>query len=191
MINRYEDQLLRNTFIKRVIIPGIDISDKALEEYYMKNRNNFTKPAQYKIQKITAKTMDEARDIESNLQKGADFSWYLKKKSQDDEFLMSKDEWITKEKMPQPLRDIIDTLKIGDISPVIQNDDSQYAIYHLQGKIEEQFEEFNNVKDAVYRSYFSEQVNNTLDKYIAQLKTEAKIKIYDEAIQDLQDKLEK
>src|SRR4030043_2119143 len=63
MIYRYENQLLKNTFIKRIIIPKVIISDETLEDYYSNHQNSFIKPATYRIQLITVKTIDEAQDI--------------------------------------------------------------------------------------------------------------------------------
>jgi parvulin-like peptidyl-prolyl isomerase len=191
MLYCYENQLLKNTFIKRVIIPRIVISDKTLEDYYSKHQKSFIKPATYRIQQITVKTMDEARDILNNLKNGADFSWMTKRRSTDS--AASKDGdvgWVTKVDLPEPLRNIMDTLKPGDISPIVKVD-SFYTIVHLREKIEEKVKEFNEVKDAVYRACFNEQINTMLDKYVNQLKADAQIKIYDEEIRTLEEKLQK
>src|SRR4030043_240272 len=83
MIYRYENQLLKNTFVKRVIIPKIVISNKTLEDYYSSHQNSFINPAQFRIQQITVKTMDEAQEVLNNLQNGADFTWLVKRRSVD------------------------------------------------------------------------------------------------------------
>jgi len=189
MIYRYENQLLKNTFIKRIIIPRVAISDKELEEYYLKHPERFIKPATYRIQLITVKTIDEAQDIMNNLQSGADFSWVAKKRSTDS--TASKGGvigWITKAELPGPLRDIIDTLKPGDISSIIKID-SQYKIIRLQGKIEEGVEEFNKVRGEVYRGCYAEQIDNLYNDYVKELTKEAKIEIYEKEIQSLEEKL--
>ena len=56
MVNRYKNQLLKNTFIKRVIAPQVTISEEALEDYYLNHQEKFTKPDRFKIQQITVKT---------------------------------------------------------------------------------------------------------------------------------------
>jgi parvulin-like peptidyl-prolyl isomerase len=191
MLYRYENQLLKNTFVKRVIIPRIVISDKTLEDYYSKQQKSFIKPATYRIQQITVKTMDEARDILNNLKNGADFSWLAKRRSTDSAASKCGDVgWVTKVDLPEPLRNIMDTLKPGDISPIVKVD-SFYTIVHLREKIEEKVKEFNEVKDAVYRACFNEQINTMLDKYVNQLKADAQIKSYDEEIRTLEEKLQK
>lgn len=191
MVYRYKGQLLKSTFIKRVVIPQIDISNKTLEEYYLNHQKSFAKPARFKIQQITVKTIDEAQDILNNLQNGADFSWLAKKRSIDSAAQEGGDSgWLTKAEMPETARKILDTLKPGDISPILKID-SQYRIIRLQGKREQEVEEFDKVKNAVYKAAFEEQVNTLLNNYVAQLKTDAEIKMNDEAVRLLEEKVQK
>jgi peptidyl-prolyl cis-trans isomerase C len=191
MVYRYRNQLLKNTFIKRVVIPQITISDKTLEEYYSTHQKSFIKPASFKIQQITVKTMDDAQDILNSLQKGADFSWLAKNRSinsaaPEGEYIG----WLTKAEMPDPVKKIIETLKPGDVSPVLKLD-SLYGIIQLLDSKEDEVEEFDNVKNAVYRMAFEEQVNSLLNNYIFLLKKDADITMNDEAIRLLEKKVQK
>jgi len=191
MIDRYENQLFKNTFIRRVIIPQIVISDKTLEEYYLSQQESFTKPARFKIQQITVKTIDEAQDILNNLQNGADFSWLAKKRSIDSARRKGGDiGWLSKAELPEPIMKIVDTLTPGDISPVIKIN-AQYRIIRLQDRREEEVEEFTKVKNDVYRAFFNEQINTLLSKYVSQLKTDAEITINDDLVQSLEERFQK
>jgi len=190
MIYRYENQLLKNTFIKKILIPQINISDKTLEEYYSIHKNSFIKPASFKIQQITVKTMDDAQDILNSLQKGADFSWLAKNRSIDSAAQEGGDiGWFTKAEMSEPVKEIIDTLKPGDISPVL-NFYSHYRIIQLLDRKEGEVEEFDKAKNTVYRMAFEEQVNTLLDNYISLLKKDADITINDDAIGLLEKKVQ-
>jgi peptidyl-prolyl cis-trans isomerase C len=191
MVYRYRNQLFKNTFIKRVVIPQITISDKTLEEYYLTHQKSFIKPESFKIQQITVKTMDDAQDILNSLQKGADFSWLAKNRSIDSAAQEGGDiGWLTKAEMTEPVKKIIETLKAGDVSPVLKLD-SQYRIIQLLDRKEGEVEEFDKVKNAVYRMVFEEQLNSLLNNYISQLKKDADIKMNDEAIGLLEKKVQK
>jgi len=191
MVNRYKNQLLKNTFIKRVIAPQVTISEEALKDYYLNHQKKFTKSDSFKIQQITVKTLDKAQDILNNLQKGADFSWLAKKWSVD-----TADEkngeigWLTEKDMPKPVREILVTLMPGDISSIIKID-SFYRIIRLKDRKEGELEEFDKVKNAVYRACFEDQLNTILNKYVSQLKKDAEIKINDKAVVSLKEKLQK
>jgi peptidyl-prolyl cis-trans isomerase C len=191
MIYRYENQLLKRTFIKNIIIPRITISDTTLEEYYNEHQKSFINPASFRVQQITVKSMNEAQDVLDNFKNGADFSWLAKRRSTDSASSNGGDiGWVTKAELPEPLREVIDKLNVGDISPITKIE-SLYRIIRLQGKTEESVKEFNEVKNDVYRACFDEQLDNLLDKYVAQLKEGAKIKIYDEEIQALEKRFKK
>jgi parvulin-like peptidyl-prolyl isomerase len=191
MVHRYKNQLLKNTFNKKIIVPQIIISEKTLEEYYASHQERFTKPIRFKIQQITVKTMDEAREILDNLQKGADFSWLAEKRSFDSANEKGGDiGWLTETQMPKPVREIIDTLNTGDISRIIKID-SNYRIIRLQDKKEGGIEEFNKVKNLVSKAYFEEQLNTTFNTYVAELKKDAEISINNVAVQSLGKGLQK
>jgi len=191
MLYSYENQLLKKTFTNKVILPQIVITDNILKDYYSKNKKSFTKPVRFKMQQITLKTMDEARDILNNLKSGADFSWLAKRRSTDSAASKGGDGgWVIKAQLPAPVKEIIDTLKLGDISPIIKLD-SFYTIVKLQGKTEEEVEEFSKVKDAVYRASFNDQLSNLVEKYVDQLKTDAQVKIYEEQVHAIEEKFQR
>jgi parvulin-like peptidyl-prolyl isomerase len=191
MVNRYKNQLLKNTFIKRIIAPQVIISEEALKDYYLKNQKKFTRSDSFKIQQITVKTPDKAQDILDNLQKGADFSWLAKRWSVDTSAENDGEMgWLNESDMPKPVKEIVVTLKPGDVSPIIEIG-SLYSIIRLQDRREGEIEEFDKVKDAVYRAYFEDQLNTILNEYISQLKKDADIKINDKAVASLKEKLQK
>lgn len=191
MVRRYEDQLLKSTFIKRIIMPRVVVTDEVLKEYYSKNQGSFLKPVRFKIQQITVRSMDEAREILNNLQGGADFAWVARKKSIDAAAPKGGEAgWFRKEELPKSFSEIVDTLNTGDLSPIVKLD-SSYGIFRVQERTAEEPEAFDKVKDAVFRACVSEQVNNLLDKYVNQLKTGARIKVYNDEIRKIEGKFKR
>ena len=191
MVGRYENQVLKNTFIKRVILPQITLSDEELKHYYLTHQESFGKPTLFKIQQITGKNEDSAQDIRNSINKGADFSWLAKNRSVDSAASEGGNiGWITRAEMPEPLKKIIETLKPGDISPVLKID-SNYRIIQLLDRKEGEVEEFEQVEKTVYRAAFEERVNALLSSFISRLKKDADITINDEAVRLLEEKIQK
>ncbi len=191
MIKRYKDQLLKNAFIKRIIMPQIVVTEDAIKEYYLNNKNNFLKPTRYKIQQITVKTIEGANEIINNLKNGADFSWMAKRHSLDSSAEKGGDiGWVTKTQLPEEIRLIIDNLKIGDITPAVKVN-SSYRIIKLTDRIEGGVEDYEKAKDAVFSGYFDNQLDSFLKKYIEELKKDAKIKINEKEIKYLEEKFKK
>jgi parvulin-like peptidyl-prolyl isomerase len=191
MVDRYENQLLKNTFINRVIVPQIVLSDEALKEYYLSHQESFMKPPTFKIQQITVKTMQDAEDIINDLKNGAEFSWLAKNRSIDSAASERGNlGWLTKAEMSEPVRKVIETLKLGDISPILKVD-SFYRIIQLLGRKGGEVEEFVKVKEAVHRAAFEDKVNDILNSYIGQLKKDSDITINNEAVISLEEKIQK
>jgi parvulin-like peptidyl-prolyl isomerase len=186
MINRYRDQIIKNIFISQIIVPKINVSDEEVKEYYLTHQEEFAKPLRYRVQQITVKTMEEAQEILKSLKEGASFSWLAKMKSVDS-FAPKGGVvgWRTKDQLPEPVREIIDTLNPGDISSIIKID-SQYRIIMLQDKTEREFEEFRKVQALARRKVFAEKFNKIYEEYINKLRKEAKIEINKKAIESFE-----
>ncbi|NWF75216.1 MAG: peptidyl-prolyl cis-trans isomerase [Nitrospirae bacterium] len=191
MIHRYENQLLKKTFTERVIKPQITITEVDLEEYYQNNQTEFLSPAKYRIQQITVKTIEEATEVEKNLRNGADFSWIAKRKSIDSESSKGGEAgWFTKRELSEPLRNIVENLNTGELSPVIQAN-SQYKIIKILEKQEEAIEEFEKVKNDVSKAVYDKKFKEIVEKYVNQLKKDAEILVYEDVIKSLEVKLQR
>ncbi|VAX31589.1 hypothetical protein MNBD_NITROSPIRAE02-976 [hydrothermal vent metagenome] len=190
-IERYENQLLKKAFINKAIIPKIEISDERLKDYYTKHREEFAGPDRFRVQQITVKTMDEARSLLNSLQEGADFSWLARNRSIDAAGPKGGEVgWLAIQKFPVPVREIVTTLKTGEISPIVKID-SFYRIIRLQGRIDGEVRSFEEVRDAVYKTYFKEEFNALRDEFVARLRAKARIEIHNEAIKSLEEGLQK
>lgn len=191
MIYRYENQLIKKIFIERVILPQINITEADLKEYYENNQAEFLIPAKYRIQQITVKTIEEATEIEKNLRNGADFSWIAKRKSIDSESSRGGEAgWVAKRELPEPVRNIIKDLNIGELSQVIQVN-SQYKIIKILEKQEEAIEEFERAKNDVTKAVYDNKFKEIVEKYVNQLKKDSEILVYEDVIKSLEEKLKK
>jgi len=182
MTVRYENRLLKNEFIKLFIASKITVEDREMEEYYLLHQQDYTRPVQFKIQQITVKSQEDAQDVINSLQGGASFSWLAKRKSTDNVAERGGVAgWKTKSQMGERESEIIETLKPGDISPVLEIDET-YRIIKLMEKTEIQVEEFDRVKEFVHRAVHREKLSKQYDEYVAKLREEAVIEINDEAV---------
>jgi parvulin-like peptidyl-prolyl isomerase len=189
MVYRYENQLLKDMFIKRVIIPQINITEETVKEYYENNQESFARPDLYNIQQITVKNSDDAEVIFENLQNGADFSWWAKTKSIDSAASKGGNAgWLKKSALPAPVKEIIDTLQPGDLTPIIEMN-SYYMIVRLKDKTIGKVKEYEEVRNAAYNAWFREKIKTIYDEYVITLKDDSEIVIYDEEIENFEEEL--
>lgn len=188
-IRQYEDQLLKDIFIKRIIFPRIKITEQTMKDYYSQHKDDFRKPMCYKIQQITVKNREEAEELVKSLSGGADFSWLAKRKSVDLRADKGGDAGcLTKKELPEPVRDLLDTLKTGEASPIVQLD-QMYRVFMLRGQEGGMVEEFEKVREAVHRACFLEQLDAQMEKYVNQLKAGARIHINPDEISAFEKKV--
>jgi len=191
MIRRYEDQLIKKTFCQKVIIPQITLSEETLKDYYLRHQESFLKPAKLRLRQITVKSITNAQDIVNQLRNGADFAWLAKRHSIDSAAPKGGAiGWLTRQELPEPLKEIVDTLRIGDISPVAKMD-SAYRIFRLDARPEEEVQEFDNIKDAVRAACFKARYDALFKEYTDQLRVGAQIVIDEDAIRTLEKRLRK
>ena len=192
MLKRYENELLKQIFINRIIRPQINMTDEAVEEYYRSHQMDYMKPARYKLQMITAGNDGHAKEIVDNLKNGADFSWVARQIAADSSARGSVvTNWITKNELPVQAREIIDDMNTGDISQMIETDNNMFIIFRLQDKYKEQVEDFNKVRDAVRQAFFDDRTRLLLQQYLNRLKQGIEIKVFSKEISSLEAKLQK
>lgn len=188
-VRRYKGQLLKNIFSQKAIMPKINLLDEILKDYYVKNQKKFVKPIQFKLRQITVKTIDDAQEMVDQLKNGADFAWLAKRHSIDS--AASKGGaigWLSRDEFPEPLRKIIDDLKVGDIGPIVKID-SGYILVRLDGRSKEEVEEFDDIKDRVKKVCFEAQYNKIFKEYVDRLKIGVRIEVNRDAIHYLEEKL--
>jgi len=190
-VERYRNYLLRDAFIRNALVPKITISEEDLRDYYEAHSDDYLKPSMYKVQWISVKTRDEAEEILKSLNNGASFSWLAKTKSTDMHAQMGGSAgWIAKAKIPDEVAEIIDTLKPGDISPII-NIGNSFRITMLLEKGSREVREFNQVKVAVQKVVFEEAFRELYEEVTDELRKAADIKVFDERIKSVADSFNK
>lgn len=191
MIDSYENQLLKDAFIKDVIIPRIKITDEALKDYYRNNQKSYLKPAQVKIQQIIVKNQEDGEEILKNLRSGADFSWLAKNKSIDPSAKEGVEAvWQGLLQLPANLQDLLNKIKPGETTPVFKFENN-YAIVKLVDRSREEAEDFDTVKNLVIQAYFEKQFKNIFDSYVGELRKGSEIKINEEALKAIEEKVRK
>lgn len=184
----YRKQILKDAFIRKVILPKIMLSEKILEDFYSANKERFTEPPRYRIQQITVKSMEEAQDVMKELEGGADFSWVAKNRSVDGSREAGGNiGWVTKQTLPREAAAVVDSIEIGDISPILTISPSTFRIIRLQSKEEGKIPEFKKIQEEVLKKYFEDQFNSFMGDYVAKLREGADIRVNEKAVRAMEE----
>jgi peptidyl-prolyl cis-trans isomerase C len=191
MIQRYKDQILKRVFIANIVIPQIRVDEERLRQYYEEHKEKYRTPTLYRIQQITVKSLKEAEEILSEIKKGADFSWLAKRFSRD-RFASSSGMvgWKRKSQMPAQLSKLIDQMKVGDVTEPIKTGEV-YRLVRLEDKKEGRIKRFEEVKEEVRKDYIDQEIKRILDEYLRQLRKDAEIEVFEEAIERFEKRFSK
>jgi len=191
MVQRYKNELLKAAFARNVINPQIKISDRDTEDYYHGHQTEYTKPVKYRTQQITLKSSEDAQEVLNSLAGGASFSWLARTKSKDS-FASAGGvtDWKTKDQLPGPVKDIIDNLNVGDISPVLPID-GEYLIFRLMETSGFEVEEFSSVKGLAYQAAYKDKFYEIYNAYLDKLKKDARIELNDDVVRSYEETFKK
>ncbi|MEN8263770.1 MAG: peptidylprolyl isomerase [Nitrospirota bacterium] len=183
-IGRYEDQLLKNMYINKIVLPQIKVSEELLRQYYDENKEHYTDPPRFKIEQLVLKAEEEAREIFNSLKEGGDFTWLAQnmiEKSSGSKEVAS--EWFTKGSLDPAVGEIIDTLEPGDFSPVLKVLD-RFKIIRLLEKAEGKTKGFNKIRDILVRHYIENQREKIYRETVDKLKEYADVKVNEKAVEE-------
>lgn len=187
-LQSYKEQLMRRVFIGTTIVPDIKVDEEALRNYYMKHKDRYRTPAEYKLQRIVLKDRKEAEEVIEELRAGADFSWVAMNRSRGSNARRGGMlNWMQKSMMPEEIQDVIDKLEPGQISPIIKGKDSFIIVklLDIRGREPRPFEQ---VKSIVYEQYMNEMVSKKVKEFVKRLRADAQIEVMEDNIRRLQER---
>ncbi|GGL42883.1 peptidylprolyl isomerase [Sporolactobacillus putidus] len=159
---------------------GIKVTDKALLDYYNKNKAQLT---QLKASHILVKDQQTADSILQQLKSGADFATLAKKNSIDQGTSAKGGElgWFQASTMVPEFSNAAMKLKVGEISnPVYSKTDGGYHIIKLEGKKDA----FNQIKSEVRSAYLTSK-QKSQSQVMQTLIKDADVQVKDKSFSNL------
>jgi parvulin-like peptidyl-prolyl isomerase len=185
-VYNYTNQLIKDVFIRNVILPNIVFTEEKLIDHYNRNLADYMLPAKYKVQMMSLDTREEAESASNSLKAGADFAWLTNTKTGRE---ISDILW-TQEQLPETLAENIESMEPGDISPVFEYD-NKFSIIQMKEKTKAMPNKFENVIEQVKKSYFLNKMEELLNEYKEKLRVGAEIIIYEDVVKKMQETFSK
>ncbi len=185
-LNDIKEQLLIESVLKKKITADAKTTDEDLKKYYDANKENFKKEREINTRHILLKTDEEAKQVLSRIQKGEDFTELAKKYSIDPGAGATGGEIGFHPKgslVPEYEQAAFKLNKIGQISGVVKTKFG-YHIIKLEGIKPPTYVPFDEVKDFIKQKMVQEKQTELLEKYISELKKNAKITINEELLKE-------
>jgi peptidyl-prolyl cis-trans isomerase C len=173
------EQLLIEALLKKKVTTNINPSEQDLKDYYDKNKEKFKTGEEVDTRQILVKTEKEANDIRAKLGKGEDFADLAKRYSIDPSAQATGGAIGFHAKgtlLPEYEAVAFKLTKVGQISPPVKTQ-LGYHIIQLQGIKPPAYTPYDEVKEFIKQRIVQERQNDVLEKYVAELKSKAKITI--------------
>jgi peptidyl-prolyl cis-trans isomerase C len=182
-VNDIKEQLLIEALLKKKITADTQMSEDDLKKYYEEHKEEFKKDREINTRHILLKTEEEAKQVQAKVQKGEDFTELAKKYSIDPNVKTTGGEIGFQPKgslIPEYETAAFKLNKVGQVTGIVKTQFG-FHIIRLEGVKPPSYVPFEEVKDFIKQKNAQEKQKEVLEKYIEELKKNAKITI-DEAL---------
>jgi parvulin-like peptidyl-prolyl isomerase len=189
-----KNRIRRSLLIDQYLVVEIDrkarYSDAQLREFYVKNPERFRKPDSVWLQTITiaygqtptpAEKQDARKKAEAALKDAKatkdyeGFGMLAEKVSMDDwRVMMGDHKWLHRGRMPEAVEKVAFTMKAGEISEIIDTDDS-FCITRVNGREDSHLVPFEQVKGQLKKDLESQKAQELRVALDKKLRAGAKI----------------
>jgi parvulin-like peptidyl-prolyl isomerase len=156
----------------------VAVTDKQVEDYYNKNKAQYSQPESREVRHILVKTRAQANDLYDQLQGGADFAVLAKKFSQDTGSKANGGKLtISKGQTVAPFDQTAFLLKKNQISKPVKTEFGYHLIQPIGDVKEAKVTPLKDVKDSIRQQLAQTKKNEAMTKWVEDLK-----KDYDDKI---------
>ncbi len=189
-VKEYENSVIFEAFLKKVLMPEIKPDQNALEAYYKAHIDAYTTPQMLSIKDLVFARRDDAVDALQKLRKGTDFAW-LSSNAQgqvapDTQGLINFEARpLTLGSLPADIRKAVSGAGAGD-SRLYTSPAGHYYLLYIQQVIAPVERPFNAVRGQIAKQVFNLKVKEGIDRWAGQLSKYYPVKIFERALAQLQ-----
>ena len=186
-IEEYEKSIVFEVFVNRVIIPAIKIDRKEVEDYYQKNKQEYSTPAMVRIESLVFEQENHAVDTLEKLSKGSDFDWLRSHAEGQVEansggLLQLEGKLLTISGLPEDLHRVVEEAKEGDYKLYVSPEGYFYVLY-IYEVVSPKPQPFAKVKPKITEKIFEGKVKEAVEDYAAKLREYYPVEIYAKDLQ--------
>lgn len=187
---KIKEQIKRFKLISQAVNAKIVITEDKLREYYKNNQRSYRGQQKYKVQHMVfyiPSTCSEeekqaifkmAKEVQQQARDGADFESLARRFST---YSTASEGgnlgYLDKNELAPYMKDIIITLKAGEISPVVETPIG-YQIFKVVNIKESKGKTFEEVKEEIYQILFEQDMNRRFMAWIKELRDRSYIEVF-------------
>jgi hypothetical protein len=186
-VEEYEKSVVFELFINKVIMPAILVDMKEVENYYRKNKQEYSSPAMMRIESLVFAQESHAVDALAKLTKGSDFNWLRSHavgqvEANSDGLLKFEGKLLTIRSLPEDLHKAVAGAKEGDYRLYASPEGYFYVLYVYE-MISAKPQPLEEVKKEIAKKIFEDKVKDAVEDYAARLREYYPVKVYAKDLQ--------
>lgn len=129
-VRRYKEKLIKEELLKDRLKDTVELTKEDLDQYYAQHTNELLTPFKVRVAQMLLPNYSAAKDLETQVNKGADFGSFAKRYSIDEKTKSNGGDLGPYRKglvIPE-VDEVIHTLKPGMVSAPIKTDDGYYLV---------------------------------------------------------------
>ncbi|MEW6328391.1 MAG: peptidylprolyl isomerase [Thermodesulfobacteriota bacterium] len=186
---KLKEQIERFKLISQAVNAKIVITEDKLREYYKNNRRGYAGQQEYRVQHIVLSIpkgcseeekqdiLKKAEGIRQQARDGADFEGLARQLSR---YPTASEGgnlgYLDKNELAPYMRDVITSLKTGEVSPVVETPIG-YQVFKVTDIKESKEKTFEEVKEGIYQVLFEQDVNKRFTVWIKELRDRSYIEV--------------
>lgn len=179
-LKRYEEAVLFNKFIQKVIAPDVNVGEGELRAYYQSHKKEFTRRPMVKLKSLAFKAKKDADTAIARLRKGVDFAWMKANAGgivTDAPELPAASVPLIVTSLPDGLQKAIEGAREGDFRPYSAPDGLVYVVL-VAGMVPEAVQPFETVSQQIKTRVINDEITKSLDEWSAKLRDAYTVRIY-------------
>ena len=177
------DSTLFDAFVKKVIDPGVSLSEADLRAWYDGHKGDFSTPEMVRLESLSFLRRDDARAALERLRRGADLKWLKENASG-----QAKDEdaaarlplhgrLVATASLPAPLAAAIDGAREGE-ARLAGTEPGPWDVLLVRQKVAAAPRSYGEVREEIASQVFGARRKAALDDWIAKLRARSTITIH-------------
>lgn len=182
MVREYEDSVLFEAFLQKVIRPGIRLEEKEMQAEYEKNLSEFSSPETMRIDGLVFARKDRAEEALRKLGEGTDFSWLganaegqVDRKTED--LLRFEGNLVVVASLPEDLQKVVSGAKSGD-TRFYESPEGHYYVLSLREVIPPRPQPYETVREGIATRMVGEKMKREVEEYAGKLRNVYPVKIF-------------
>jgi len=174
------DATLFNLFVQQVVAPDVKVTDQELQAYYDAHKKEFTYPAFYSLQSLAFATAPAARAAFDKLKAGTDFNW-LRQNAEGiaptgPDVLQLDGSAIAAGGLSPEVAKAVTGARAGDVR--LMDRGALHYVIAVRQVTEPRAQPFAEVRKDIAPKVFDEQLQKSLDDWLAKLRKARPVKVY-------------